>query len=554
MRRCWNSWSVDARFAGIAACSGPRRYSLVVARGAGAAEAAAGPLPTAVKSQHGFAGGSDGPNPLQLCSTPRAFITEQRRMAVAHWPGCESKLSCHFKRIKEAPHYYGASCVSMCRRTDTLPNVPRLKRLRNGSSSVSGGAPGIEPGAERCISPSVNTIEARQPSSITPLKLRRTFKNRCLRFTHQGGLRNRLCINALRIVSDAPTQRLAQGSRLASKVGRTRRTLEFPHPLSREGRRLTISGVSRYVLLSCAASAMLAGCGVLRQAQDDMQPPIGAYGASGTTQVLSHRRTFRYTGKKQSFKVPAGVTQVTISAVGGAGAAGWDYYFSSYAAPGGLGGRIKATIPVTPQGRLAIFVGGSGNDGGFNGGGKSAACVSGCNSYGGGASDVRQGGDKLADRVVVAGGGGGGGGAGACLSTSCGYSEGGAGGTGGGRKGGLGGSGGGYLKADGGTGGTRSSGGSGGAGPSSGCDGSNGKLATGGSGQTRCGGDGGGGGGGYYGGGGGGGGGKEYVSSSGYSGAGGGGGGGSAFAESGAIHVRMTRGVNSGDGLVVITW
>lgn len=36
--------------------------------------------------------------------------------------------------------------------------------------------------------------------------------------------------------------------------------------------------------------------------------------------------------------------------------------------------------------------------------------------------------------------------------------------------------------------------------------------------------------------------------------AGGRGGGGSAFAESSATHVRMTRGVESGDGVIVITW
>lgn len=93
------------------------------------------------------------------------------------------KLSCRLKKINEAPHYYGASCVSMCRRTDTLPNVPHLKRLRNGLVPFRLERPGIEPGAERCISPSVDTIEAPQPFSIprqrfptkreTPRSLRR---------------------------------------------------------------------------------------------------------------------------------------------------------------------------------------------------------------------------------------------------------------------------------------------------------------------------------------------------------------------------------------------
>lgn len=296
----------------------------------------------------------------------------------------------------------------------------------------------------------------------------------------------------------------------------------------------------RHAVSISFAAALLSGCG-------GWQPPTGAHVASVTSQLLSHHRTFRFTGGEQSFNVPAGVTRVTITVSGASGAAGADYYHGSYAAPGGLGGRVKAAMPVMPGERLAIFVGGSGSDGGFNGGGKS-------DSQGGGGSDVRQGGDQLADRVLIAGGGGGGGGAGACLSTSCGYSEGGAGGSGGGRKGRSGSSGHGYLKAGGGTGGARSSGGNGGAGRRNGCDGSSGKLAVGGAGQRRCGGAGGGGGGGYYGGGGGAAGGKKYVSSIGYSGAGGGGGGGSGYAESAARHVRMTDGVRSGDGLVVITW
>ena len=36
------------------------------------------------------------------------------------------------------------------------------------------------------------------------------------------------------------------------------------------------SGLGRYSLSIGAAAALLAACGVLRPAQDDMQPPIGA--------------------------------------------------------------------------------------------------------------------------------------------------------------------------------------------------------------------------------------------------------------------------------------
>ena len=36
------------------------------------------------------------------------------------------------------------------------------------------------------------------------------------------------------------------------------------------------SDFGRRALTGCVAAAMLAGCGVLRQGQDDMQPPTGA--------------------------------------------------------------------------------------------------------------------------------------------------------------------------------------------------------------------------------------------------------------------------------------
>ena len=83
---------------------------------------------------------------------------------------------------------------------------------------------------------------------------------------------------------------------------------------------------------------------------------------------------------------------------------------------------------MTPGETLAIFVGGAGRNGGWNGGGSASLLVG---APGGGASDVRQGGDALTDRVVVGGGGGGGG---VVVYTSS--SEGIPGGTGGGLEGG----------------------------------------------------------------------------------------------------------------------
>jgi hypothetical protein len=64
---------------------------------------------------------------------------------------------------------------------------------------------------------------------------------------------------------------------------------------------------------------------------------------------------------------------------------------------GGLGGHAGATVPVTPGEMLRVRVGGNR---GFNSG----------NDHGGGATDVRRGGDTLTSRIVVAGGGGQGGG------------------------------------------------------------------------------------------------------------------------------------------------
>jgi hypothetical protein len=146
-----------------------------------------------------------------------------------------------------------------------------------------------------------------------------------------------------------------------------------------------------------------------------MQPPIDTHGAAGTTPAFSHYHFFSYTGGKQSFKVPAGVTHLTITAYGANGAWGESGY-SGYAASGGPGGMVTAKIPVTPGEGLAIFVGGSGGHDGFNGGGGdvrgnrgSCDCNSGggCNGAAGllGAGGVGGGGQNCGG----AGGGGGGG-------------------------------------------------------------------------------------------------------------------------------------------------
>lgn len=49
----------------------------------------------------------------------------------------------------------------------------------------------------------------------------------------------------------------------------------------------------RYTLCCCVAAALLAGCGALRQAQDDMQPPIGAPDATPQISAISSRSQYK---------------------------------------------------------------------------------------------------------------------------------------------------------------------------------------------------------------------------------------------------------------------
>jgi hypothetical protein len=256
--------------------------------------------------------------------------------------------------------------------------------------------------------------------------------------------------------------------------------------------------------------------------------PAGAVCQCISSGQCARAETFDFTGAPQTFVVPAGIIQVTITASGAPG----DGCGTS---PVGLGGTTTATIPVTPGETLVVVVGGigtCGGSGGFNGGGPGGSASYG-GGDGGGASDVRQGGSALANRIVIAGGGGG--------------ANGGAGGSTTGAAGGDG------QSGAGGAGGSQNAGGQGGVGCVDGaivCPNAHaGTLGMGGAGGAACGpspsGGGGGGGGGYFGGGGG----SGYVA-----GPCGGGGGGSSYAEPMATGVSMQQGVWSNNGQVVITW
>lgn len=127
--------------------------------------------------------------------------------------------------------------------------------------------------------------------------------------------------------------------------------------------------------------------------------------------VITEGQMFSMTGSPQTYKVPAGINQVAVNAVGGSGG-GYD---------GGTGAHVTGVLAVTPEEVLTIGAGGSGPScgaahagGGFgielngnNYGGGAGASDSGesaCGASGGGASVVADGSGTV---VAVAGGGGG---------------------------------------------------------------------------------------------------------------------------------------------------
>ncbi|MBK8555546.1 MAG: HYR domain-containing protein [Lewinellaceae bacterium] len=246
--------------------------------------------------------------------------------------------------------------------------------------------------------------------------------------------------------------------------------------------------------------------------------------------------SFEYTGAEQTWTVPAGVTSIMVDM---SGAAGGEANLAGNPGNGsgreGYGGRVVGTIPVTPGDVIYINVGGKGNigaggaggTGGFNGGGTAG---SGFGFYGGGggggASDIRIGGNTLADRKMIAGAGGGesydcanefggdGGGVLAIAGTWCGN-----------------------LDIRGGGGGSQVAGGVGGVYPNNYLPGFPGVLGIGGNAGSD--GSGGGGGGGFYGGGG---------------GAWGGGGGGSSYTDPLVTDVFHTQGFQPNAGVVTIMY
>src|SRR5580700_7705091 len=220
-----------------------------------------------------------------------------------------------------------------------------------------------------------------------------------------------------------------------------------------EGDKMRTLEFSRFALCISIAGALLSGC------VSGSSMPIAADSTINGTSGLKHHQTFGYTGNRQTFVVPTGVTRLSVVA---RGAQRGGQRAPRSDSPSGFPGRIFAVIRVHPGDKLYVFVGGSpgssGQGGGFNGGGVggTAGSGSGVGHGGGGASDVRERSDSLNDRIIVAAGGGG---AGSCyLQAQCRVP----GGNGGGLDGKSGGSYGNGISGKAGGGGTQSTGGSGG--------------------------------------------------------------------------------------------
>jgi large repetitive protein len=310
---------------------------------------------------------------------------------------------------------------------------------------------------------------------------------------------------------------------------------------------LTASGGNSYVWYSNAN-----GTGQLGTTPTYTTPVISTtttyyVQAAAANVVTPGSQTFNFTGSQQSWTVPNGVTSINFTIAGAKGGNG------NSGIVGANGATMAGALAVTPGQTIFINVGGQGaiNAGGFNGGGNGGSGGGG----GGGATDIRIGGNGIANRAVVAAGGGGAGagpsytptaGAGG-TGTFCGAPWGYGGAPGGGCvTGGVGGCAGGTAPSygTGGAGGGLSSGG-GTAGSGGGVLGQAGSLGQGGNGGTSAYGAGGGGGG-FYGG---------SAGMSGSGGCHGGGGGGSSYANQAiASALTHTGGNNNTNGYCTITW
>jgi hypothetical protein len=127
--------------------------------------------------------------------------------------------------------------------------------------------------------------------------------------------------------------------------------------------------------------------------------------------------TFACTRTIQNITVPSGANYMYVDMTGAASGSG-----GIGGSIPGYGARVRSFLPVVPETTLHIMVGCRGTNcptgpvytvipfpGGYNGGGTGYGCTNGDRggSGGGGASDIRIGGNSLTYRKLIAGGGGG---------------------------------------------------------------------------------------------------------------------------------------------------
>jgi LPXTG-motif cell wall-anchored protein len=156
----------------------------------------------------------------------------------------------------------------------------------------------------------------------------------------------------------------------------------------------------------------LSGLFVTAAAVVAVAPMASAGGKSATPKFLG-TKDFVYTGAPEDWTVPAGITSITALVCGASGEnmllGGTS---TKFAGRPGHGGCVGADVRVAPGDVIHVRVGGHATTsaGGWPDGGLMTCPGIICGGGGGASSDIRIGGDTLADRVLVGGGGGGGGG------------------------------------------------------------------------------------------------------------------------------------------------
>jgi hypothetical protein len=118
-------------------------------------------------------------------------------------------------------------------------------------------------------------------------------------------------------------------------------------------------GLNNYVWYSNAIGTNQVGTGA-SYTTPSLSMSTTYYVASG---IVSNSQpvSFAYTGNSQTYTVPAGVTSITVDANGAGGGV-----YPGGVGTAGAGGKMIATIPVTPGQILTVVVGGAGGNSQYN--------------------------------------------------------------------------------------------------------------------------------------------------------------------------------------------